>query len=99
MVNAETRGKLHIKLIADAIGGNDNLKDRFQKKFREWIALIETEFHDLLDKELDIHLFASIVVSSITGFTIQHLMGIRDTDYEKIGKYLTNKPQSSASCQ
>ena len=41
---AETRGRLHLYLLQQALNGNDELAERFRKKYREWNAMIQTGF-------------------------------------------------------
>lgn len=75
--NLETRAKLHIYLMGEAIMNNDPLKDRFKQKYNEWFRLVESTLKShLQEKKLDVKVLSFLVVAILDGYSMQRLVGI-----------------------
>jgi AcrR family transcriptional regulator len=89
-LKAETRGKLHLYLLHEAVSGNERLKEQFNVKYREWRTMITEELKDMLiDQDVDKDVFSYLVVSSLDGLIIQSLVGQEDIPVDKVTKYLS----------
>jgi AcrR family transcriptional regulator len=89
-IKAETRGKLHLYLLHEAVSGNERLKEQFNVKYREWRTMITEELKDMLiDQDVDKDVFSYLVVSSHDGLIIQSLVGQEDIPVDKVTKYLS----------
>lgn len=75
IVNAETRGKLHLYLIGDALMGNDSLKERFREKYHEWHLTLEKGLKTLFqDQPASYELLSQLLLATLDGFLIQKMM-------------------------
>jgi AcrR family transcriptional regulator len=89
-LKAETRGKLHLYLLHEAVSGNERLKEQFNVKYREWRTMITEELKDMLiDQYVDRDVFSYLVVSSLDGLIIQSLVGQEDIPVDKVTNYLS----------
>jgi len=90
---ADTRGRLHIYLIQQALNGSDDLKDRFQKKSREWKRMIIDGFAKI---DPGIHLqdsAASMIIAALDGFLIQSLLEVEPISGDEFVSHLDVKIQ------
>ena len=90
---ADTRGRLHIYLIQQALNGSDDLKDRFQKKYREWKRMI---IDGVAKIDPGIHLqgsAASMIIAALDGFLIQSLLEVEPISGDEFVSHLDVKIQ------
>jgi AcrR family transcriptional regulator len=73
---ADTRGRLHLYLVQQALNDNDDLKNRFKKKYQEWKQMIVEGFA-MLDPEIP-HAgpLSSLIIAALDGFLIQSLLSL-----------------------
>ncbi|NLW91497.1 MAG: TetR/AcrR family transcriptional regulator [Syntrophomonadaceae bacterium] len=91
-LEAETRTKLHLYLLQEAVLNNEDLKVRFQDTYREWRKLIKDE----LDKQADLLGFTDeearalsfMLVAIIDGLIIQRMVGGDSIPLHDIADYL-----------
>jgi len=91
-LEAETRTKLHLYLLQEAVLNNEQLRIRFQDTYREWRALIKDE----LDKQMEILPFdekearalSFMIVAIIDGLIIQRIVGGEVIPIDDIAAYL-----------
>lgn len=91
-LEAETRTKLHLYLLQEAVLNNEQLRARFQDSYREWRGLIKDE----LDRQINLLGFSDqeakavsfLIVAVIDGLIIQHIVGGEVIPVEDIAKYL-----------
>lgn len=85
---AETRGRLHIYLIQQALNGNDALMERFQKKYREWYEMIRDGFEKIESGSGDYAKLSLLIVAALDGFLIQSLLGLSTITADEFVKHL-----------
>lgn len=74
ILDADTRGRLHLYLVQQALNDNDDLKQRFRKKYQEWKLMI-TEGFSMLDPNIANHkVLSSLIIAALDGFLIQSLL-------------------------
>ena len=74
---AETRGKLHLYLISDAVTSNEPLKQRFREKYKEWRITLEDGLRKVLtNRTADYSVLSYIILAALDGFTIQWRLGV-----------------------
>lgn len=88
ILQAETRGRLHLYLLQQALNGNDELADRFRKKYREWNRLIREGFEQLEPDGSTKTILSSMVIAVLDGFLIQSLLGIDTVDPDEFVRHL-----------
>ncbi|WP_319562409.1 TetR/AcrR family transcriptional regulator [Marispirochaeta sp.] len=91
IIKAESRAKLHLYLVQEAIIGNDELQKRFQHAYTEWRQMIYTGLQSILKRRKDIDILSHVLLTSITGGMIQQLLGIEDLPLEEMSNWLINK--------
>lgn len=91
-LEAETRTKLHLYLLQEAVLNNEELKVRFQDTYREWRKLIKDELDkqaDLLDfTDEEARALSFMLVAIIDGLIIQRIVGGEDIPLQDIADYL-----------
>jgi AcrR family transcriptional regulator len=91
IIKAESRSKLHLYLVQEAIIGNEDLKQRFQQAYNEWREMISTGLKTILKRRKDIDTLSHVLLTSITGGMIQKLLGIQDLPLEEMSNWLVHK--------
>ncbi|SDI10638.1 TetR/AcrR family transcriptional regulator [Desulfosporosinus hippei] len=87
---AETRGKLHLYLISDAVTSNGPLNKRFREKYREWRIALENGLRKVLkDRTADYVVLSYIILAALDGFTIQWRLGEEDIPIEGIANVIS----------
>lgn len=87
---AETRGKLHLYLISDAVTSNEPLKQRFREKYKEWRTALENGLRKVLkDRAVDYRILSYIILAAIDGFTIQWRLGEEKIPIDSIANLLS----------
>lgn len=89
IVSAQTRGKLHLYLLSEAISDNERLKTRMMAKYKEWHNVIQHGIKAAaLHSKFSPAALAQIIISLIDGFSILELMGIDNLAFEEASKIL-----------
>jgi AcrR family transcriptional regulator len=92
---ADTRGRLHLYLVQQALNDNDGLKDRFRKKYQEWKQMIVDGFA-MLDPEIpNAAALASLIIAALDGFLIQYLLSLETITPEEFVTRLNIKYPSN----
>ncbi|ORC31817.1 hypothetical protein B4O97_16860 [Marispirochaeta aestuarii] len=91
IIKAESRSKLHLYLVQEAIIGNDELKQRFQQAYNEWREMISSGLKTILKRRKDIDVLSHVLLTSITGGMIQQLLGVDDLPLEEMSHWLVYK--------
>jgi AcrR family transcriptional regulator len=89
IVQADTRGKLHIYLLQDATTSDVHLRERFQATYLKWKQMIEDALRSVYGDQPDLDVQADIILSVIDGLTIQKVLGIEDAPIERMARWLT----------
>lgn len=91
IMKAESRSKLHLFLLQEAITGNADLQKRFQEAYNEWRAMIYQGLQSILKRRKDIDILSHVLLTSITGGMIQQLLGITDLPIDQMSSWLVQK--------
>ena len=87
---AETRGKLHLYLISDAVTSNEPLKQRFREKYKEWRIALEDGLRKVLkNRTADYRVLSYIILAALDGFTIQWRLGEEKIPIDGIANLLS----------
>jgi AcrR family transcriptional regulator len=91
VTNLETRGKLHIYLMGEAIMNNDPLRERFKLKYNEWFQLVERTLKSRLqEKKIDVKVLSFLVVAILDGYSMQKLVGVEGVPFEGTAKMIAS---------
>ncbi len=96
ILQAETRGRLHLYLIQQSLNGNWELAERFRKKYGEWNRLIREGFEQIESANSGHTILSSLVVAALDGFLIQSLLGIETIDADQLVRHLMVKTEKQA---
>jgi AcrR family transcriptional regulator len=77
IIAAETRGRLHIYLIQQALNGNELIMERFQKKYREWNEMIRDGFDKIKPDNGGYANLSLLIIAALDGVLIQSLLGLK----------------------
>lgn len=88
---AETRGKLHLYLISDAIINNNSLKQRFRERYEEWRKSLEYGAKKVLkNRKINYGVLSYFILAVLDGLIIQRMLGVEKIPIEDIAKLLSN---------
>lgn len=91
-LEAETRNKLHLYLLQEAVVNNEHIRQRFQESYQEWRILIKEELDlqsELLQfNESEARALSFIIVAIIDGLLIQRIVGGDNIPLDDIVDYL-----------
>lgn len=76
ILNAETRSRLHLHLIREAMAGNLALKARFETTYKNWFDLAAKGFGKVLPEGKEFSILAPILVAVLDGLVIQSTLGV-----------------------
>lgn len=88
MLKAESRGRLRMYLILEAIVRNEELRQRFAEKYRSWRALIQQALCEVLDDPFDNTVLSHVILTTLDGFIIQSLLGVDQIPLDEIAQHL-----------
>lgn len=89
ILSNETRGKLHLYLISDAVIGNNALKERFIARYKEWRITLEDGTRMVLkDRKVNYQVISHIILAVLDGFTIQRMLGVKNLPLKDISEFL-----------
>lgn len=90
ILSAETRGKLNLYLIGNAITNNQSLKAKFAEKYIEWQQTIQSglekivEFGNSSDAYPSCKSMSYLILATLDGLIIQRLVGAPQIDTKEI---------------
>lgn len=91
-LEAETRNKLHLYLLQEAVVNNEHIRQRFQESYQEWRTIIKEELDlqsELLQfNESEARALSFIIVAIIDGLLIQRIVGGDNIPLDDIVDYL-----------
>ncbi|MCD6586818.1 MAG: TetR/AcrR family transcriptional regulator [Desulfobacteraceae bacterium] len=91
ILDADTRGRLHLYLVQQALNDNENLKERFRKNYQEWKRMI-TEGFSKLDPDITNHkILSSLIIAALDGFLIQSLLNVNTITGDEFVRHLDVK--------
>ncbi|MDZ7830431.1 MAG: TetR/AcrR family transcriptional regulator [Desulfobacterales bacterium] len=89
---AETRGRLHLYLLQQALNGNDELAERFRNKYRDWNVMIQTGFAKIDPSgAADNKVLSTLIITALDGCLIQSMLGLEISPWTEIINYLDVK--------
>ncbi|NMA48792.1 MAG: TetR/AcrR family transcriptional regulator [Tissierellia bacterium] len=89
ILSAETRGKLHLYLISDAVVGNNVLKERFIARYKEWRITLEDGARMVFkDRKVNYEVISHIILAILDGLTIQRMLGIENLPLKDFAEFL-----------
>lgn len=90
--NSETRGKLHLYLISNAVINNNSLKERFKRKYKEWRMTLEEGIRIATKgSKVNYDMLSFVLLVMLDGLTIQRMLGIEDIPFDDLATLLSNK--------
>lgn len=90
--NSETRGKLHLYLISNAVISDNSLKERFKGKYKEWRMTLEEGMRIASrDSKINYDMLSHVLLAVLDGLTIQRMLGLEGIPFEKIATLLSSK--------
>lgn len=90
ILSAETRGKLNLYLVSNAITNNEALKIKFGEKYRQWQQTIQLGLEKIYKFDDNQNLFDSsksmsyLILAALDGLIIQRLVGAPQIETEEI---------------
>lgn len=88
---ADTRGRLHLYLVQQALNDNDELKQRFRKKYQEWKLMIKDGFAMLEPNVTNHNVLSSLIIAALDGFLIQSLLELETISGDEFVSHLDIK--------
>lgn len=93
LVNAETRSRLHLYLVREALTGNEILRKRFLRKYQQWQSMLEDSIQKLIPGITNVKMKAQLIIASIDGYIIQSMLGNTDVPLAETAELLTKNNQ------
>ena len=85
ILEAETRAKLHIYLINDAITSNTTLANKFEKRYNEWRETLVFGIDKVLPRKEGNNIALSyLILALLDGLVIQKMFGIKEIPIDQI---------------
>lgn len=91
LINAETRSRLHLYLVREALTGNEILRKRFLRKYQQWKSMLEDGIKRIRPDAEDIELKAQLIIATIDGFIIQGMLGMTDLPIQKTAEFIVKE--------
>lgn len=89
ILTAETRGKLHLYLVSDAVTSNTLLKQRFREKYKEWRVTLENGLRKVLkNKTADCEILSHIMLATLDGLIMQWMLGVEEIPIDGIANFI-----------
>lgn len=90
ILDAETRGKLHLYLLGDAVMGNASLKQRFNNKYKEWHHTLEEGLRMIFgNRDVNYIVLSQVLLAMLDGFLIQRMIGVEPVSLEDVANVVT----------
>ena len=74
ILDEDTRGRLHLYLVQQALNDNEDIKQRFRKNYQEWKHMIKEGFEKLEPNVTNHKVLSSLIIAALDGFLIQSLL-------------------------
>jgi AcrR family transcriptional regulator len=88
---AETRGKLHLYLISDAVTANGALKRKFTERYAEWRKTLVLGLNKVLKTYAEANdSLAYLILATIDGLIIQQMFSNEEIPIDSIVKLIVN---------
>lgn len=84
ILKAETRSRMHLYLIREALTGNQVLKDRFVMTYRRWFEWMQEGLEKTLRRKNEFDILAPILVAVLDGFVIQSMLKVQELRVKNI---------------
>ena len=91
ILDADTRGRLHLYLVQQALNDNENLKERFRRNYHEWKSMIKEGFAKLESDITDHNVLSSLIIAALDGFLIQSLLEVEPITGDEFVSHLNIK--------
>ncbi|MDK2868740.1 MAG: TetR/AcrR family transcriptional regulator, cholesterol catabolism regulator [Clostridiales bacterium] len=89
IVYAETRGKFHFYLIANAITDNEALRDRFIEKYEDWRKTLSHGLKLVLkDRCVNCEMLSYLILATLDGLIVQRMFSREPLPLDGIAKIL-----------
>ncbi len=91
ILEAETRAKLHIYLLNDAITANSSLAEKFEKRYNDWRETLIFGIDKVLPKKNGDNVALSyLILALLDGLIIQRMFGTKDIPLDEIIEIILN---------
>lgn len=91
ILEAETRGKLHLYLLNDAITSNNSLAEKFEKRYNDWRETLIFGLNKVLPKKKgDNSALSYLILALLDGLIIQKMCGTKDIPVDEIIDIIIN---------
>jgi AcrR family transcriptional regulator len=91
ILGARTRARLHIYLIQSVADEDEQLRARFQQKYREWQTMIEEGLKIMFGQREEFGAVAALMLAALDGFVIQSHLDIEPTAIDAVTDWLAAK--------
>lgn len=81
--NFFNKGKIHLFLLNECIGGNKILQKKFTKLYKTWIDNLKVGIKQVFPKVKEVDVFASVLMMAIDGMIFQELLKL-DTNINDV---------------
>jgi AcrR family transcriptional regulator len=88
ILKAETRSRLHLYLIREALTENKVLEERFIETYQHWFKTMEQGLEKILPGQSDLEVLAAILVAVLDGLVIQSMLRVQNIMVKDIVRYL-----------
>lgn len=91
ILEAETRAKLHLYLLNDAITDNKSLAEKFEKRYNDWRGTLISGLNKVLPKKIGDNVALSyLILALLDGLIIQRMFGTKDIPLYEIIDIIIN---------
>jgi len=98
ILEAETRGKLHLYLLNDAITANSSLAEKFEKRYNDWRKTLIFGLNKVLpNKNRDNIALSYLIIALLDGLVIQKMCGTKDIPVDEIIDIIINANKHNLS--
>ena len=91
ILDADTRGRLHLYLVQQALNDHEDLKEKFRKKYQEWENMIIEGFSKLKPKMVIDRALSAVIIALLDGFLIQSLLDLNTITGDEFVSHLAVK--------
>lgn len=84
LLASETRSRLHLYLVREAVSGNGDLKHRFQATYARWFEMVDDVYDKMGRARDDVAARARFLVAAADGFILQTLLAADPPPVEDI---------------
>ena len=81
---AQTRGRMHLYLLNEAISNNPGLLDKLRESYSQWFCILESSFEKILPDPFDREAIARAIVASIDGLMIQNILSMEKIPLNRV---------------